>query len=444
VFRIGVAVHLLDWRVAKFQVKACNPSGCGVSNIVGVDGLALDAMGYFKPNGPGNSHLFGHTVALSADGRTMAIATGETLAGQADALVVHVYRRMNSPSGWRREARLEPPHPQRETSEAYIGTQIALNGDGSRLVVGVPTYGEPVSGTSAQYGMGLLYARDDAGWHLAQTFMANKNRWNRFGERVDIDESGDLVAFTYSYPTGAQYEPGTVQLYRHTGTANGSYSLVNTVTVPYPGNGRRDCNAISVSGNGQRLFRACGDDIQVIHVAADFAWTELARFAALQLTNLSLDSTFDGRRLLVPNGAGASIFDETPAGWIKDGAVGNHGGSNVELPHNDGAISRDGKIIALGNREETGAGIGPVYSYESVAVGSGAVIIYERKPAGWRERRTVKPGSTGAQWAGHSVALGDNGRILAVGAPFESSAASGIGGDREDTSAPERGAVWLY
>jgi hypothetical protein len=50
----------------------------------------------------------------------------------------------------------------------------------------------------------------------------------------------------------------------------------------------------------------------------------------------------------------------------------------------------------------------------------------------------------GPQWAGHSVALGDNGRILAVGAPFESSAASGIDGDRDDTSAPERGAVWLY
>jgi hypothetical protein len=42
------------------------------------------------------------------------------------------------------------------------------------------------------------------------------------------------------------------------------------------------------------------------------------------------------------------------------------------------------------------------------------------------------------------VALGDNGRVLAVGAPFDPSAATGIDGDRDDASAPERGAVWMY
>jgi hypothetical protein len=56
----------------------------------------------------------------------------------------------------------------------------------------------------------------------------------------------------------------------------------------------------------------------------------------------------------------------------------------------------------------------------------------------------VKPGSTNEAWAGHSVALGDNGRVLVVGAPYDASAATGIIGDRDDASAPERGAVWIY
>jgi hypothetical protein len=43
-----------------------------------------------------------------------------------------------------------------------------------------------------------------------------------------------------------------------------------------------------------------------------------------------------------------------------------------------------------------------------------------------------------------SVSLGDNGKTLVVGAPFEPSNAIGIDGDQTDTSAPERGAVWLY
>jgi hypothetical protein len=44
----------------------------------------------------------------------------------------------------------------------------------------------------------------------------------------------------------------------------------------------------------------------------------------------------------------------------------------------------------------------------------------------------------------HSVALRNNSRILAVGAPLDPSAAAGIDCDREDDSMPERGAVWIY
>jgi hypothetical protein len=42
------------------------------------------------------------------------------------------------------------------------------------------------------------------------------------------------------------------------------------------------------------------------------------------------------------------------------------------------------------------------------------------------------------------VALDNNGRAPAVGAPYDASKATGIDGDREDASVPDRGAVWLY
>src|SRR5689334_22714932 len=50
IIRISVSVHLLDWRVARYRVAACNPSGCTNSNEVGVSDLAFDAMGFLKPN----------------------------------------------------------------------------------------------------------------------------------------------------------------------------------------------------------------------------------------------------------------------------------------------------------------------------------------------------------------------------------------------------------
>ena len=59
-------------------------------------------------------------------------------------------------------------------------------------------------------------------------------------------------------------------------------------------------------------------------------------------------------------------------------------------------------------------------------------------------RRIIKANTPTPQWFGNSVALGDFGRVLAVGAPFDESAATGIDGDQTDTSSPWRGAVWLY
>ncbi len=115
-------------------------------------------------------------------------------------------------------------------------------------------------------------------------------------------------------------------------------------------------------------------------------------------------------------------------------------------PRRHGAISRDGKLVAFANPAEFSVGLGPQYPpYTSgeVSTPSGGVFIWERRASGWVLRRLVKPGSANQGRAG-SVALGDNGRLLLLGAPDDPSAATGIDGDRDDDSAPLRGAVWVY
>ena len=83
------------------------------------------------------------------------------------------------------------------------------------------------------------------------------------------------------------------------------------------------------------------------------------------------------------------------------------------------------------------------YAYQT---GRGAAYVFERKPSGWRLRQFIKPNDSAFSWPrfGWSVALARNGKDLAIGAPEDASAASGIGGDPADLSAPGRGAVWLY
>ena len=133
-----------------------------------------------------------------------------------------------------------------------------------------------------------------------------------------------------------------------------------------------------------------------------------------------------------------------PGGWVHDGFLSTFGGTGGGN-RRQVAISRDVRIAAVGSRSDIAAGLGPIFEpYETDDERSGGVIIHERKDSGWVIRRLVKPGSTNNQDAGHSVALGDNGNVLAVGAPLDQSAATGIDGDREDNSAFQRGAVWLY
>src|SRR5262249_23709580 len=75
------------------------------------------------------------------------------------------------------------------------------------------------------------------------------------------------------------------------------------------------------------------------------------------------------------------------------------------------------------------------------AMGAGAVYIFDRSGSTWSQRAYVKASNTRAKSSFGRVAL--DGTTLAVGAPLESSGATGINGNQADTSAPNAGAVYV-
>jgi len=77
------------------------------------------------------------------------------------------------------------------------------------------------------------------------------------------------------------------------------------------------------------------------------------------------------------------------------------------------------------------------------ATSSGAVYVFTRTAGIWSQQAYVKASNTGAgDRFGGNVDL--NGDTLAVGARFEASAASGVGADQTDNSAPNAGAVYVF
>ena len=111
-------------------------------------------------------------------------------------------------------------------------------------------------------------------------------------------------------------------------------------------------------------------------------------------------------------------------------------------------FDRSGSTLAVGDILSGAAGAGVSESAIPGAEDHGAVFIFRRHATGsmpWALVSVVKaPVPATNNRIGEAVALSGSGRTLAIGAPYENSAARGIDGDRTDTSLQESGAVYLY
>jgi hypothetical protein len=116
-----------------------------------------------------------------------------------------------------------------------------------------------------------------------------------------------------------------------------------------------------------------------------------------------------------------------------------HGGRGV-------AISGDGNTLAIAApHEASGArGVNGNQNDETV-LGAGAVYVFTRSGDGWTQQAFIKASNPGeSDDFGHYVALSADGNVLAVSAHFESSGATGLGGNQADNSVPQSGAVYVF
>jgi hypothetical protein len=121
-------------------------------------------------------------------------------------------------------------------------------------------------------------------------------------------------------------------------------------------------------------------------------------------------------------------------------------------------LSADGNTLAVGapGEESAATGIGGDQNDNSAST-AGAVYVFSRSGETWAQQAYVKASNTDdcsdhditdlhfcGDHFGNSVTLSADGNTLAVGAPMEESAATGIGGDESDDSAESAGAVYVF
>jgi len=446
----SISAHLLDWQGARYLVKACNASGCTQSPQIAVGDLFNDSLGYFKAGLSRTGAAFGVATALSEDGRTLAVvANGEPgTAPQFGSVAVYVFTK--SGSTWRQQARLVPNPSNLDNGET---PSVTLSGDGNVLALGLLADDQVGPSPTSQSGAAYVFRRNGTTWNQEKRVLRPATA-AFFGYIVKLDEAGStLLVADASFG-------GTGSIYRR---ENGAWPLADSVQGPAGGT---VCEALTLSGDGQTVTRVCrwpeGSDFRLEFFSAP----DWIRSDDIQLTGyqpetgfLQLAVSYDANVVIAAASPRGPESTQLPQVEIRDRARGFRDNLVPIWPCLDQwtsaygtriAISRDARFVAVSDPADKCTEQGSVaHATHKGTVASGAVYVYGLSSAGtWPLRRTLKRNGNAALPAnfpfGGELALANNGGTLAISQPSDRGGANGIDGNRNSTSKPASGAVWLY
>ena len=331
-------------------------------------------------NDPIDGDQFGFSLALSADGNTVAvgaISEDGSIAGYPDdnaapsAGAVYVFTR--SGSTWSQQAYVKPPTAADAAGGDLFGFSVSLSADGSTLGVGVYDEG----GSSREINGRLDTMRGGSG--AAYVFTRTGVIWMQQAYlKVSTAERGDSWGVSLALSDDG-----------------------NTLAL---GSVDEDCAATGVNPPGCDTDQPDNTSTGAVAVfSRNGTWTQQA---LLKASNTGVEDWF-GIRLAV-SGDGNSV------------AV--------------AASNEDGGAQGINGRQE-----------DDTAIDAGAVYLFTRTGTTWAQDAYIKSMHNEAfDEFGNSVALSADGATMAVGARGEDGGGRGADGDPTDNSIDESGAVFVF
>jgi hypothetical protein len=511
----------LNWAQASVRMQACDIQGtCIASNEQSLVSVLASAVGYFKASNTGPGDHFGSSVALSADGDTLAVgapgessnsSTGNQLNNSTPyAGAVYVFKRIvfaRGPSGyiWSQQAYLKAPNPNAEDN---FGDVLALSADGRTLAVGAPGESSGANGinnnqadnSAALAGAVYVFTRSGSGWsYQAYLKASNSDAGDGFGSAVALSGDGNTLAVGAlgegSIATGiggdqadnSAFGAGAVYVFSRNA---GNWKQRDYIKASNTDAGDLFGRSVTLSADGSTLaVSATEEDSRTngnsgggaVYIFArivigrgpdNYVWGQQAYITA---SNSGSTSGFGNAVALSANGHTLAVSAINESGGVP-GINGDQSNSEryfsgavyivtrtnkvwtqqayIKASNPDAedrfglglALSADGKTLAVGAVLEasnaTGVNLGN--QNDNSIPNSGAVYVFAFDDGAWAQRAYVKRPNAGVNRSfGRCVALSANGSTLAVGAS-EDSNATGIGGDRSNNLAPDSGVVYLY
>lgn len=142
------------------------------------------------------------------------------------------------------------------------------------------------------------------------------------------------------------------------------------------------------------------------------------------------------------NAGAAYVFVRSNGTWTQQAYLkASNPGTGDEF---GSSVAIEGDLIVVGATREDSAAPGVNGDQaNNAASDAGAVYVFVRSNGTWTQQAYLKASNPGAgDFFGNSVAI--SGSRVVVGAPFEDSNASGIGGNQNDNSATSAGAAYVF
>ena len=371
--------------------------------------------------------LSGDTLAIGAFGESSAATgvNGDQANNSAPGSgAVYVFTRTGGV--WSQQAYVKASNTG---ASDWFGASVALSGD--TLAVGAFGEGSAATGVNGNQadnsalgsGAVYLFTRTGGAWSQQAYLKASNTGANDFfGASVAL--SGDTLAVGAfgedSAATGINGDQAS-----NSASASGAVYLFTRTGGVWSQQAYLKASNTGTLDNFGGSVALSGDTLAVGAPAEDSAATGIG---GSQVNNSGTDS------------GAVYVFTRTGGVWtqqayVKASNAGGFFGASVDL---------SGDTLAVGRWVESSAAIGVGGNQgDNSAPLSGAVYVFTRTNNVWIQQAYVKASNTGvADQFGTSVAL--SGDTLAVGAPLEASAATGIGGDQANNSASDSGAVYVY
>ncbi len=412
--KITVPVHFTDWVNATYIVEAFDESGVLIDTAaIGISSEMIGAIGYFKASNPGANDFFGYSVALSEDGRTLAVGSPDEegsssgVNGPENNLLrsgaVYVYSK--SGMSWEQQAYIKANNPD---FVDYFGRFVSLSADGNTLAVGSMFEdggSSDINGLDNNLlndaGAVYIFTRTEMTWsQQAYIKPTNPGENDWFGQSVSLSSDGNTLAVGAIKEDGdavgingidnnALNDTGAVYIFSRDGIA---WMQQAYVKASNPNSSDYFGQSVSLSSDGNTL--AIGSHFE-------------------DGSSASINGIDNN---LLENSGAVYIFSRSGAAWSQQAYVKANNPDSGDLFGNSISLSSDGNVLAVGAMKEIGRTAGIDEAINITFDNKGAVYLFGRIDTTWNQQTFFKASNPDIRGKyGASVSLTPDGNTLAVG-----------------------------